>query len=516
VVTNSVKIHPKNDQLVLAAINDEELWKEISGPLQERFHVRRETDGLRAIDVLMLLKPVAVIAETGLPGLSGILLARLICHNRHLMQLPVSLIFSREFLIEDFWARESGAVSVTPRKAAMAAVNAIEGAVAKSKPIQDQDWSAAEKTISEQGGPAAAVANELERQLIGASILARLGEIEITAEPEEDDSRDTIPTFIGHALAALASMLEFAQAGIIIMDSGNLYTVDNEIFSGHLDDETFSRETRAASELYTGPSLVTKDPTIVRLPAVRHELPGPREPASTFFALPLVGRRGVYGLLSLMTFKQIAVREYYLNTLSLIGSQLAVNLERAIFYEEVRKLSVTDPLTSLSNRRAFITKLEFEYRRSIRYRSPLSICILDLDDFKKVNDTYGHQTGDEVLKDVSDIIRKSVREIDMAGRWGGEEMAMLFPQTPLDGAVIACERIRQRIEEHVIHFGGERIHITISIGIATINPDEPCPRSSGAFIGLADRALYLAKSRGKNQVVTFIDLPEMQPATCEE
>jgi len=500
---------PKDDVLVLAAIHDEALWKEISAHLEGRFRVRRETNGLRAIDVMMLLKPAAVIAETGLPDLSGILLARLLGHNRYLMELPVALIFSREFLIEDFWARESGAFSIVARKDALGAVDAIERAIAKSKPIPDEDWEAAERAIAAQGGPAAAVAYELERQLIGASILARLGEIEIATEPVEGETKDAIPLFIGHALAALASMLEFAQAGIVLFESGSLYTVDNDVFTGHLDHETFARETRSASEIYTGQGTTPKELKQVKLPMVHHELPGPREPASTFFALPLTGRRGIYGLLSLMTYKQIAVREYYLNTLSLIGSQLAVNLERAIFYEEVRKLSVTDPLTSLSNRRAFINRLELEFKRSIRYRLPMSFAIFDLDDFKLVNDRYGHQAGDAVLYDIAEIIRNSVREIDLAGRWGGEELAMLFPQTPMDGAIVACERIRKQIADHVIYFAGEKLRITISLGISTINPDEICPRSSGALIGLADRALYQAKAMGKNRVVTFLELPEM-------
>ena len=178
-MTSNTDKFPPVDNLVLVAVHDKDLWHELEPLLEGRFRVRRETNGLRAIDVMMLLKPAAVIAETGLPGLSGILLARLINHNKYLTPLPVGLIYSRKYLIEEFWASESGAVAVVPRQSPGDVIDAIEVGIAKAKPIDDTEWNLAEQAIDAQGGPAAAVAGELERQLIGASIVARLGEIEI-------------------------------------------------------------------------------------------------------------------------------------------------------------------------------------------------------------------------------------------------------------------------------------------------------------------------------------------------
>ncbi len=512
-MTNDNDICPPDSKpLVLVAINDEKLWEELEEPLTKLFRVRRETDGLRAIDVLLLLRPVAVIAETGLPGLSGILLARLIRHNRYLTKLPVALILSRDYLIEEFWAKDSGAVVTVPRKNATDAVFNIEIALAHRKPIQDIDWDAAEEGISAEGGPAAGVASELEKQLIGANIIAKLGEIEITQEPGGGSSPGTIPAFIRQALAALAAVLEFAQAGITLLETNELFIVENKVFADILDSEAFVRETLSSSGLYIDRSQESSGPRVTYLAPVHIELPGPRGPASTFFALPLSGREKIYGLLSLMTYKEIAVREYYLNTLSLIGTQLAVTLERALFYEEVRRLSVTDSLTGLSNRRAIQSRLEEEFRRSIRYRTPLSVAVCDLDSFKILNDKHGHQAGDEMLKAIAQVLRTSVREVDLAGRWGGEEMALLFPQTSLPGAVVACERIREQIASLKIDFHGSKLGVTLSIGVATIDPEEVCPRSADALIALADSAMYLAKERGRNRVANFLELPEPSPA----
>ena len=494
--------------LVLVAINDDDLWQEISTSLERHFKVIRETDGVRAIDVLLLHRPVAVIAETGLPGLSGILLARLIGNNRLLTRLPVALIMSRQYLIEEFWAKESGSIVNVPRDQAGQTVDAILEATRNSAPIPDEVWDQAEKVILAQGGAAVGVAADLESQLIGASILARLGEIEIGAAPDDERNEGTIPTFIGKALSALASVLEFAQAGVTIFETGSIYMVENIAFEDVLDLDWFVGEIHNSTSLYADRIYRSAPLEPVMLPPVQHELPGPREPASTYFALPLTGRSGVYGLLSIMTYKQIAVREYYLHTLSLIGAQLAVTVERAFFYEEVRRLSVTDSLTGLSNHRAIFSRLEEEFRRSTRYRSPLSVAVVDLDDFKLINDRHGHYAGDAVLKDIAAIVKQSVREVDLAGRWGGEEMALLFPETNLKGALIACERVRKQVEDHVTRFQGLDLNVTISIGLATLEPKKYCPRSPDALVALADSAMYLAKSRGKNRIAVYTDLED--------
>ena len=192
--------------VLLAVISDNELWDELSGPLSDSFRVRRETDGLRAIDVLLLLRPAAVLAETGLPGLSGSLLARVINGNRYLTKLPVALILSRDYLIEEFWAKDSGAIATVQKSNALDAIQHIEITLTHTRPIEPEAWLNAEQSIGAEGGPAAGVANELEKQLIGATIISRLGEIEITSDHNGSDSASTIPGFIREALAALSSV----------------------------------------------------------------------------------------------------------------------------------------------------------------------------------------------------------------------------------------------------------------------------------------------------------------------
>jgi len=167
--------------------------------------------------------------------------------------------------------------------------------------------------------------------------------------------------------------------------------------------------------------------------------------------------------------------------------------------EELEKLSVTDSLTGLFNRRQLMEVLEIEGRRTRRHKRPFSVLMLDVDHFKKLNDSHGHLAGDEVLRKLASILSHEIREVDHAARYGGEEFLVMVPETGLEGAAELGERIRARIENERFVVDGKEIRVTASIGIAC------CPEkglSAEALIAQADDALYKAKRRGRNRVVT--------------
>lgn len=178
---------------------------------------------------------------------------------------------------------------------------------------------------------------------------------------------------------------------------------------------------------------------------------------------------------------------------------LGVSIANAQRYEITEELSFKDPLTKLFNRRYFETKLENEFARCQRYGRVSSLCMIDIDHFKKINDTYGHQSGDAILKQLAEIILSSIRKSDVAARYGGEEFIILMTESSPDKAFIAAERIRKKVEEHafVIDVEPGYIHITISIGIAGLLPYMTTKED---FIEQADRALYTAKQTGRNRV----------------
>jgi two-component system cell cycle response regulator len=161
-------------------------------------------------------------------------------------------------------------------------------------------------------------------------------------------------------------------------------------------------------------------------------------------------------------------------------------------------LSITDGLTKLNNHRYFQDELLRAFEESSRYQRPLSLAMIDIDFFKKINDTHGHAIGDDVLKAVSNLFRESIRSTDLVARYGGEEFAVMMPETELDDAITFAEKIRALVAEKAIDTQAGPVPATVSIGVASV----PFTRVRGPkeLIVAADKALYRAKKAGRNQV----------------
>jgi diguanylate cyclase (GGDEF)-like protein len=185
--------------------------------------------------------------------------------------------------------------------------------------------------------------------------------------------------------------------------------------------------------------------------------------------------------------------------LSAVGTSLASAFRNADTHRQIQELALRDSVTGLLNRRALEEILAREFKAGSRYRSSACLLLLDLDYFKVVNDQLGHLAGDQVLKSTAALMRKAVRDIDMVGRYGGEEFGIALPHTDLDRAVVLADRLRRQIECQAFEAGEGGVRMTASIGIAQI-PDVSI-RSVSDWIGAADSALYEAKALGRNRVV---------------
>lgn len=183
-------------------------------------------------------------------------------------------------------------------------------------------------------------------------------------------------------------------------------------------------------------------------------------------------------------------RKGFQDELSRMNKQLVEVLSR------VEVFAATDPLTELFNRRYFENDLRKEFNMTLRYQSPTSILLIDIDKFKEVNDRYGHQAGDSCLKEIASIIRNCVRNVDTVGRWGGEEFIVLLPKINKENAMPPASRILKTISNNT--FSSYPASITVSIGIASI-PEQSID-SVEKFINAADHAMYEAKVRGGNRI----------------
>ena len=174
--------------------------------------------------------------------------------------------------------------------------------------------------------------------------------------------------------------------------------------------------------------------------------------------------------------------------------------EMRIAQQKLTEMSIRDELTGMFNRRYFQESLEREISGVHRYKHSLALCIMDLDHFKLVNDSYGHLCGDEVLQEFGKILSESIRKYDVACRYGGEEFAVLLPDTSIDEAAVLCDRFRERISKHVFTYNRVKLHITTSVGVAACSAQKEI--TGQQLVDLADKALYQAKKKGRNQVVT--------------
>jgi diguanylate cyclase (GGDEF)-like protein len=203
-----------------------------------------------------------------------------------------------------------------------------------------------------------------------------------------------------------------------------------------------------------------------------------------------------------INFAELEARVNSLLRIKSLQSALALReKELSELNDRLRQISLTDGLTQVENRRSLEERLHDMWQHSVRLHEPIAIVMCDIDKFKSVNDTYGHQAGDWVLKEFAQLLKAEAREIDRVGRYGGEEFLLILPGTVLDAAVTFAERLREKVEKHTFTYPGGTLCRTMSCGVAA--SPHPRVKDQEALLRAADDALYVAKESGRNRVVRF-------------
>ncbi len=241
----------------------------------------------------------------------------------------------------------------------------------------------------------------------------------------------------------------------------------------------------AAGDGLEGEALATHEPKVTQVPRA-------------MLSVPILREHHLLGLVTAVDPEEGAFSDDDVEALSALAVQAGVAIENARLHRVVERQAVTDALTGLANRRQFYEVLGREYERAQRFGQPVSLILLDIDDFKQINDSRGHLAGDAVLHSVAATLSEVIREIDLAARYGGEEFAVLLPQTGPEGAANLAERLRTEIAARSIRFGTDEITgVTASFGVAAGPVND---QTQIDLIASADAALYHAKREGKDRV----------------
>jgi diguanylate cyclase (GGDEF)-like protein/PAS domain S-box-containing protein len=224
----------------------------------------------------------------------------------------------------------------------------------------------------------------------------------------------------------------------------------------------------------------------------------------SYLKVPLLSKGRLIGSLNLEALEPGVFTKEHIESAQDVAGSLAIAIWQAKLTEQIHLLAITDELTGLYNRRQFFELGRREFDRARRYNRPLSAIMLDLDHFKQVNDTYGHAVGDQVLRVVAQRCKKEIRDIDVLGRYGGEEFAILLPETHLDFGQVVAERLRRQMANYPILTERYTLHATISLGVAQASITST---SIEALLEQADTAMYHAKQTGRDRVALFQSQP---------
>jgi len=305
------------------------------------------------------------------------------------------------------------------------------------------------------------------------------------------------------AILKSAMRLTDTSAGSIALYNKDTGEMEMKAHSGFSKDFVGDARWKVRKGGLTDRILRSRKPTVITDTTNKEFFSNPiaiKEGIKSMVCVPLVLEDELIGIFYVDDFSPRKFSDRELRLLYILSSFASMSINHARQHDTTVRLSITDGLTGLFNHRHFQEVLEKELSRAERYSETLSLAMLDIDNFKNINDKHGHQFGDKVLKKISDIMTKSCRSSDTVARYGGEEFALILPKVTPRQAVMLSERLKEQITSGSKSLMRGKLPLTVSIGIASFPQDA---RKRHGLIEKADKALYIAKAAGKDRVVEF-------------
>jgi two-component system cell cycle response regulator len=460
---------------------------------QAGYEVITAVNGVEAAEKAYAERPNLILLDVMMPGMNGYQVCRLLKNEPGLRQIPVVILTSRDQPRDRFWGYQTGADEyVTKGFDQSRLLEAVKDLLEKTAARPAEEVAAA--AVEERVDILSRSNDLLDRKLFEATVINELGKLATVMQSYEQT--------VEEVLSLVHRLVDYTVAAVAVVQE-NQADVTLKVWSPVAREylEEFKQRIAANLAQYLPSRVLSGGLQTQLLYAEGLGITTEAEDALTkledFLFVPLMAKGEVVGGLALTTPPGRQFTKDDQLTLRLLANHAYLVIENAWLYEQVKRLSITDGLTRVYNRHYLEERLEQEFRRSQRHKTFLTAVMLDIDHFKKINDVYGHQMGDDVLRKLMELCRQVTRTTDVIGRYGGEEFMVLLPETDLMGGKCVAERLRKLVESQTFTTDKGPIQITISLGLCTI-PAEGIETPHQLIKG-ADDALYEAKQTGRNR-----------------
>lgn len=454
------------------------------------FQVETALNGSEAYRKVYSCKPDIIVSDIMMPTIDGYQLCRMLKNMDETKKIPIILLTVLENKIDGFWGKKAGAQLFLSKSIDINELVKNINATVRRYPVSEEYKNAL-----------------VEKDGINNSAQSRLNTIlnDLLLKSMFSNEFRNLSDFLNYErimveklFSLLSSFVEYHVAGVYFASPDDF--AENIVYLDTLGRNLSKKMLSDVSYDFFRQIEEHKVLKNTKFEVVRMLLGGELDyefgDLNSKIIIPLIFDKKLIGGICFYTRQDVDYSSF--RYFDIMISELLAIFKMKYQYTEKEFMSVLDGLTGLYNRRQFEISLEQEYNRTRRHPSDFSLAILDIDFFKKVNDTYGHQYGDYVLKTVANLMKQAFRKTDLLYRYGGEELVMIMPETNIEGATIPVQRLRRMVEDYDFDYNGVKAKVTVSIGLTMNYPDF---NSSTEILKSADDALYRAKEEGRNRVI---------------
>lgn len=459
----------------------------------EGYKVDVAWDGVEAVRKAYSLLPDLMILDIEMPKIKGYQVCRLLKDDPHTSWIPIIMLTGREQQSDKFWGLKTGADAYITKgfkpETLLEAVRELLEAARESEQARETARKRTREVTEDY--VIDKVMDLLDSKLYETTVLNEIASLSSSLQDYQETVRSVFEI--------VGKLVNYSLGGLLLFEEDDLFLyLNREAAQGELDRFLQNLYDVAAGYAWTRKELEALNLNIFN-EELKREGPGQADAPWAYHHIPLTAQKKIIGVLLLGGLATPAFKRDAPSFLNLIQNEVTMLLDNARLYESAKRLAITDGLTRIYNHRFFQELFEKEFKRSDRYGTIFSLIMLDIDFFKRINDTYGHLYGDEILKEIADLVKSCLRSMDIVARYGGEEFAVLLPETNLAEAVQTAERIRRAVESHdFMASRGQGLKVTVSQGVTAYPSPGVTNRSD--IVAKADAALYEAKESGRNRV----------------